>query len=67
LIPFFQLYIFERENANILAEKIAVLLTDESKRTRMGENGRRRFLNNYTLEHFENNINQVFNHILNPV
>jgi glycosyltransferase involved in cell wall biosynthesis len=57
----------ERENANILAEKIAVLLTDESKRMRMGENGRRRFLNNYTLEHFENNINQVFNHILNPV
>jgi glycosyltransferase involved in cell wall biosynthesis len=57
----------ERENANMLAEKIAVLLKDVSKMKTMGENGRRRFVNNYTLEHFENNIDQVFNRILNPV
>ena len=57
----------ERENANMLAEKIAVLLKDKTKRMAMGENGRRRFLNNFTVEHFEKNINQVFNHILNPV
>lgn len=57
----------EGQNVQMLADKIALLLENPSKRNELSTKGYDAFINNYTLEHFENNINQVFNRILNPV
>jgi len=54
----------ESRNAEILADKIAILLKDEDLRLRMGKKGFERLINNYTLYHFEHNMNKVFHSIL---
>lgn len=41
-----------------LAERISILLTDETLRKRLGEAGRIKFEREYTLQHFEKNIKQ---------
>lgn len=55
----------ERENSNTLAEKIGELLRDAEKRKCMGQKGRERFLNNYTMDHFEKNMFSIFKELLN--
>jgi glycosyltransferase involved in cell wall biosynthesis len=57
-------FLVEAQNAGMLAEKIAILLKDENLRIRMGMRGHDRFINNYTLNHFENNMIKTFNTIL---
>jgi glycosyltransferase involved in cell wall biosynthesis len=54
----------ESQNAEMLAGKISALLTDPARRKEMGRRGYQRFKNNYTLEHFENNMLRTFNAIL---
>ena len=53
-------FLVETYNAQMLAEKIAILLKDENKRIEMGKKGYERFINNYTLNHFENKMNKTF-------
>ena len=55
----------EPDNAQMLAEKISILLNDKVLRCELGKNGYERFKNNYTLRHYEKNIHNVFNDILN--
>ncbi len=50
----------ETGNAQMLADKIEVLLKDGDLRLAMGKKGYARFINNYTLHHFEVNINKTF-------
>ena len=57
----------EGQNVEMLADKIALLLNDSAKRNELATNGYANFKNNYTIDHFEKNINQVFNRILNPI
>lgn len=52
------------QNPQMLADKIAILLNDNNLRRMMGKKGYERFINNYTLEHFENNLNRTFRTIL---
>jgi glycosyltransferase involved in cell wall biosynthesis len=54
----------ERQNVQMLAEKIEVLLNDKALRTEMGEKGYTRFINNYTLDRFITNLDKAFEHIL---
>jgi glycosyltransferase involved in cell wall biosynthesis len=54
----------EPQNPERLADKIAVLLTDRALITEMGKKGRERFIRNFTLSHFEKNLNSTFNSIL---
>ena len=54
----------ESQNVEILADKISLLINNQVLRNEMGKKGYEKFKNNYTLEHFEKNINNVFNDIL---
>jgi glycosyltransferase involved in cell wall biosynthesis len=54
----------ENQNVQMLAEKIAILLKDKDLRIEMGKKGYERFINNYTLKHFENNLIRTFQAIL---
>jgi len=57
-------FLIESQNAVILAEKIAILLNDKDLSIKMGKKGYERFINNYTIDHFENNMKSVFQNIL---
>ncbi len=57
-------FLVEKQNAQMLADKIAVLLNDKELRIAMGKKGYERFVNNYTLQHFESNINTTFHKII---
>lgn len=57
-------FVVEKQNVTMLAEKIRILLEDEDLRIQMGAKGYERFLNNYTLQHFEVNMLKAFKTIL---
>lgn len=50
----------ERKNSQMLAEKIAILLSDEKLRKEIATNGFQRFKEYFTLETFELNMCEVF-------
>ncbi len=58
-------FLVEPKNHQMLADKIAILLKDKNLRIRFGKNGYERFKKNYTLSHFENNMKNTFQTILN--
>lgn len=57
-------FLVETQNSQMLAEKIGILLKDKDLRMKMGKKGYDRFINNFTLNHFENNLNRTFQTIL---
>jgi glycosyltransferase involved in cell wall biosynthesis len=59
-------FLVEAQNPEMLAGKIAILLTDRSLIIKMGKKGRERFISNFTLTHFEKNMINTFNSILSP-
>lgn len=52
------------QNIQILANKIAILLDNKVLRNDIGKKGYERFIDNYTLRHFEHKICDVFDVIL---
>jgi glycosyltransferase involved in cell wall biosynthesis len=60
-------FLIEPKNAQALADKIAILLKNKNLRISMGKKGNDIFRNNYTLNHFENNMNKTFQEILSTV
>lgn len=58
-------FLVEPRNAWKLAEKIAILLNDKNLRIEMGKKGYERYINNFTLNHFESNLLKTFQTILN--
>ncbi|RZK15488.1 MAG: glycosyltransferase, partial [Flavobacterium sp.] len=57
-------FIINPKDINLLADKLRVLINNSSLRKEMGENSFRRFNDNYTIEHFEINMRNAFNAIL---
>jgi glycosyltransferase involved in cell wall biosynthesis len=57
-------FLVDAQNPEILADKISILLKDKQLRIDMGKKGHERFINNFTLTHFENNIYKTFQAIL---
>lgn len=57
-------FIAERDNPDSLADKITALVTDKALAVRMGENGRRRFENNFTEEAFNVRFGEAVRRIL---
>lgn len=53
-------FIVEIKNSKTLADKISILLKDKELRDKMGKKGYERFINNYTLRHFEDNMYNTF-------
>jgi glycosyltransferase involved in cell wall biosynthesis len=58
-------FLVEPQNPYMLADKLAVLLNDKELRLRMGQEGHKRFLANYTIDKFEKNICDTIQTILN--
>jgi len=58
-------FLVEKNNPEALAEKIEILINNPDLRKRMGEAGRKKILENYTLDIFEKNMKGVFDEILN--
>ena len=54
----------QSKNVEMLAEKIALLINDKRLRIELGKKGFERYKNNYTINHFENKINDVFKKII---
>ena len=51
--------ICKREESQSLADAIEELIAERNKRTMLGENGYKKFINNYTLQHFKKNITNI--------
>ena len=56
-------YLVSKKNSEALANKLTVLLKDSSLRVKMGEAGRRKYENEYTLRKFEGRIVEILNHL----
>jgi glycosyltransferase involved in cell wall biosynthesis len=57
-------FLVEAQNPDMLADNIAALLKNKNLITEMGKKGYERFINNFTLSHFEKNLNITFQSIL---
>lgn len=53
-------FLVKQKDARDLAGKIEILLNDEALRKKMGNNAKIKFFKHYTLQIFENNLNQIF-------
>ena len=60
-------FVVEKENPQQLADKIEFLLNNPETRSNMGKEGRKKFLEKYTLLQFEENIKTVFTDILQKI
>lgn len=56
-------FLVEKNNPQQIAEKIEILAKNPELRKRMGDAGRKKYLENYTLDKFENNLIRVFKEI----
>jgi glycosyltransferase involved in cell wall biosynthesis len=60
-------FLVEKNHPEELAKKIEILLTDAELRKKMGNFGRKKYEEKYTLQQFENNMKNVFDRILNDI
>lgn len=58
-------FLCPKNDIDCLVEKIELLINNPELRTKMGENGRKRYEENFTLEHFENRFVNILRAILN--
>jgi glycosyltransferase involved in cell wall biosynthesis len=57
-------FIVNKKDPEDLADKLKILIEDKDLRLKMGQRGREKFLNNYTFEIFEKNMDQVFKKVI---
>jgi glycosyltransferase involved in cell wall biosynthesis len=58
-------FLVQQKDSKALADKLEILIKDPELRIKMGEAGRKRFEENFTLEHFEKRFTDIIGHILN--
>lgn len=58
-------FLVEKGDVKDLSRKIELLIKDKELRKQMGQNGRKKFLERYTLDMFEKNMKKVFDEIMN--
>jgi len=57
-------FLTEKENPQLLADMMSLLLNDSMLRSEMGNKGRQRFKENYTLDKFEERLVRAFDFII---
>ncbi len=57
-------FLVEKQNPKLLADKLELLIYDKRLRESLGQKAREKFLRNYTLDIFEQNMKAVFDTIL---
>jgi glycosyltransferase involved in cell wall biosynthesis len=58
-------FIVDKNSPQQIADKIEFLIKNPEKRIKMGKEGRKKFLENYTIDKFEENMIKVFEDVLN--
>jgi glycosyltransferase involved in cell wall biosynthesis len=56
-------YLVPQRNIEMLAEKLEILIGNEALRLQMGENGYKRYKQQYTLERFESNLEKILKEV----
>ncbi len=56
-------FLVKQNDVQGLAEKIEILIEDDNLRKKMGEKGRQKFLNEFTLDKFEHKMMKVFDEL----
>lgn len=57
-------FLVPQKDSDALAQKIEILIKDKELREKMGQAGREKFLEKYTLEKFEQNMKKVFKEVV---
>lgn len=57
-------FLVPKKDSNALAEKLEILILNNDLREKMGRNGRLRYELNFTLHHFEHNLNAILKQCL---
>ena len=57
-------FIVDKTNLNKFIESVEILIQDKNLRLKFGEEGRKTFLNNYTFNHFEDNLIMIFESVI---
>lgn len=57
-------FLVKQNEVGDLADKIEILLKDDILRKKMGQEGKKKFFKNYTIEIFEKNLKNIFDGIL---
>jgi glycosyltransferase involved in cell wall biosynthesis len=57
-------FLVPQKNAEVLAEKLEILIKNPVLRNKMGTEGRTKFENKFTLSVFENRLKEILNTIL---
>lgn len=60
-------FIVDKNSPEQIAEKIEYLINNPEKRIEMGKAGRKKFLEKYTIDKFEENMKNVFSDILDKI
>ena len=60
-------FLVPSKDPEALAEKIQILIEDPALRQKMGEAGRKKFLDKYTQDKFEENMKKVFDDVLSNI
>jgi len=58
-------FLVDANDQHALAEKIRILVENRSLREEFGSNARKRFYANFTINHFYDGLNAIFNKVLN--
>jgi glycosyltransferase involved in cell wall biosynthesis len=59
-------FVVEKNNSHALATKLATLIENPQLRQSFGQEGRRKFLENYTIEKFESRMLHILRHLTSP-
>ena len=57
-------FLVDKNRPEQIAQKIEILLKNKSLRKKMGEAGRKKFIEKYTLDKFEENLVNILDHVL---
>lgn len=57
--------LFLPKDKECIVQKLQYLIDNEKKRTILGNNAREEFLNKYTIDKYRNNLQEIFNQVLN--
>lgn len=57
-------YLVSQKDSASLAEKIALLIQNKKLRVDLGENGRKRYEQNFTLQHFEQKLTSILKQVI---
>ena len=60
-------FLVPQKDSNKLAEKLGMLIQNKDLREEMGKYGRMRYEKNFTLQHFECNLNTILTNCLRKI